>query len=139
MSAQETFKKEVASLNRHDAAAFAAGYAPAAIVHYPAYPKPLRGTDAIKKDVTDFLVAFPDLKARVSKTVISDNSFAIEWSVSGTHKGPLIAPGGPIAATKKKVELRGAAIGRLDKQGRIAEERRYYDLAGLLDQLGLSD
>jgi hypothetical protein len=34
--------------------------------------------------------------------------------------------------------MRAAAIGRLDGQGRIGEERRYYDFAGLLGQLGLS-
>jgi hypothetical protein len=30
-----------------------------------------------------------------------------------------------------------ATVGRLDGQGRVAEERRYYDLAGVMSQLGL--
>jgi hypothetical protein len=33
--------------------------------------------------------------------------------------------------------VRGAAFAKLDGGGRIVEERRHYDLAGLLAQLGL--
>lgn len=139
MNAEEAFRKEIDSLNKHDAAAFATNYAPTATVHDPAYPEPLRGTDAIKKDVADFFAAFPDLKANLHGSVVSGDKYAVEWSVSGTHKGPFAGPSGPIPATNRKVEVRGAAIGRFDDQGRIAEERRYYDLAGMMSQLGLME
>jgi hypothetical protein len=36
------------------------------------------------------------------------------------------------------MEIRFAAFLRLTNQGRIAEERRYYDLAGTRQQLGVS-
>jgi steroid delta-isomerase-like uncharacterized protein len=138
MKPEETFRKEVESLNKHDPEAFAENFAPDAVVHDPAYPEPLKG-DAIKKDISDFFAAFPDLSARIETTLIAGDAYAIEWSLTGTHKGPLSAPSGEIAATNKRVETHGASVGRLDEQGRTLEERRYYDIAGMMAQLGLMD
>ena len=137
MKADEVIRKESEDFNRHDAAAFTANYAPEAIVHDPQYPEPLRGSAAIKKDVADFFAAFPDIRGSVVGTVVSGDAYAVEWSMRGTHRGPLLGPSGEIPATNKTVEMNAAAFGRLDKEGRIVKERRYYDLAGLMAQLGV--
>jgi steroid delta-isomerase-like uncharacterized protein len=138
MKPEETFRNEVDSLNKHDPDAFAKVFGPGAVVNDPQYSEPLRG-DAIKKDISDFFAAFPDLSARLESTMIDGNAYAVEWSMAGTHTGPLAMPSGDIAATNKRMETRGASFGRLDDQGRIVEERRYYDIAGMMAQLGLME
>jgi hypothetical protein len=57
--------------------------------------------------------------------------------MTGTQKGPLNGPGGHIPATNRKVSMNAAIVGRIDAHGRIVEEHRYYDLAGVMSQLGL--
>ena len=138
MKPDEIFRREADSITRHDAKAFAANYAKNAAVYDPQYAEPLRG-DAIRKDMADFFAAFPDLKAEVVSTIVDGASFAAEWSVSGTHQGMLsMADGTQISPTQRHVAVRGASVGRFNSQGLIAEERRYYDLASMQSQLGLT-
>lgn len=61
-----------------------------------------------------------------------------EWMFSATHTGPLGVPGGDaIAATGRRVSLRGADVGVV-RDGAIVEHRLYYDQAELLTQIGLT-
>lgn len=125
------------AINRHDARAFASSHSPNAVVVDPLYPEPLRGTDAIVKDFVDFFTAFPDLKFTLRQTLVEGDSYAIEYTLSGTHTGPLVAPSGQIPATNRRIEVPGSAFGRVNAEGHTIEERRYYDYAGVLVQLGL--
>ncbi len=137
MAANEVIRKQIDAVNRHDITAFTACYSPNAVVMDPQYPEPLRGGGAIGKDMTDFLTALPDLELRLKRTITEGDSYAAEITMSGTHKGPLIGPSGQIPATNKRVEIGAILLVQLDKDGRIAEEHRYYDLAGMMSQLGL--
>lgn len=129
-------RKQVDAINRHDAEAFAALNAPDATAIDPQYEEPLRGRDALRKDVDDFFQAFPDLQARLATVIGSGDTVAYEVELSGTHKGPLASPTGAIPATGKRVQLRVAGFDRV-AGNLITEERRYYDLAGLMQQLGV--
>lgn len=137
MPAQDALKKTVEAFNRHDADGFAALYATAAIAHDPQYPEPLRGRDAIRKDIEDFFRAFPDIQARVLTLLASGDTIAGEMEVSGTHKGPLVSPTGTIPATNRRMEMRTGRFVRVDAQDLITECNRYFDMAGLMQQLGL--
>lgn len=137
MTAQDTIRKQLEVFNRHDAAAFAACYAAEATIADPQFREPLSGGGAIAKDIGDWFGAFPDIKAHVTRTVVNGQAYAAEWSMEGTHKGPLVMPHGHVPATGRPVQISVATIGRLDGEGRIVEERRYYDLAGVMSQLGL--
>jgi steroid delta-isomerase-like uncharacterized protein len=123
--------------NRHDVQAWASTYSSDAVVFDPGYPEPLRGTDAIAKDFADFITAFPDLKITQGLTLVDGDNYAMEYTISGTHTGPLVTPSGRISATNKRIDVPGSAFGRIDAAGRSADERRYYDFAGILGQLGL--
>lgn len=138
MKAHEIHEKGADAVSRHDLEAFAGLYSPDAVVDDPSYPEPLKGRDAVRKDMADFTTAFPDVQVKVTNSIASGSTIAAEWSMTGTHKGPLPAPGGPIEATNKPFRMKVATFERLDSQGRIAEERRYYDLAGMMDQLGVT-
>ena len=124
-------------VNRHDHQAFASGYSPDAVVSDPWYPEPLKGTDALAKDFADFFVAFPDLNFSLKLTLADGDNYGAEFTMSGTHKGSMVTPTGHIPATNKRIDVRGAVFGRIDAEGRIVEERRHYDVAGMMSQLGL--
>lgn len=135
MSTTEVHQQWIDALNRHDAAAFAALYAPNAVIRDPAYPEPLEGRDAIRDDVETFFRAFPDLHATAGSRADGGEWSAAETAFTGTNEGPLITASGEVPPTGRRVEFGGAGFWRLDGQGRILEENRYYDLAGLLTQL----
>jgi steroid delta-isomerase-like uncharacterized protein len=137
MSTEDIINSQLDAFNRRDAAAFAGCYAAQAEVADPQFEEPLKGTEAIAKDIGAWFEAFPDIEAKVVRTVVNGTSYAAEWAMNGTHKGPLVMPDGHVPATGKPVHIAVATVGRLDGQGRVAEERRYYDLAGVMSQLGL--
>jgi steroid delta-isomerase-like uncharacterized protein len=132
-----SLEQQVAALNRRDVDGFASFYAPDATVIDPQYSDPLKGTSAIRQDLTDFVRAFPDLSFTIQTQVGDGQTLAFEGLAKGTNRGVLATPNGEIPATNKPVTMRFAAFLRLASDGRIAEERRYYDLAGLFQQLGL--
>jgi steroid delta-isomerase-like uncharacterized protein len=137
MTAQELQQRWVHTINGRDADAYADLYAPNAIVHDPAYDAPLEGRDAIREDVAAFFRTFPDLRATPRTWLEADGAIAGEGSFEGTHEGPLLTATEQIPASGRRVKFDGAGFYRLDGQGRILEERRYYDLAGMLSQIGV--
>jgi steroid delta-isomerase-like uncharacterized protein len=138
MSARDRFQKQMDAFNRHSGADWETFYAPDAVVYDPQYPEPLRGRAAIRKDVEDFFGAFPDIRVTL-RTVLEDgDAQGWEVSVAGTHKGALPLPTGDVAPTGKRIELSVGGFARVNSQGLVVEERRYFDLAGMMAQLGLA-
>jgi len=72
-----------------------------------------------------------------TSVVVSGNTVAMEWTMSGTHTGPLVGPMGTIPASNKRVTVKGAEFTRHDAQGLIVDERGYFDMASFMMQLGL--
>lgn len=126
----------VKALNQHDLQAFQAFYAKDCTVIDPEYPEPLKGHSAIRKDFEKTLTGFPDMKYTLKGVAASDDTVAFELIATGTHKGDIPGPAGPIRATKRTMELRMAVFERINEQGLITEERRYFDMAVLMQQLG---
>jgi steroid delta-isomerase-like uncharacterized protein len=137
MNAQETIDRQLKAMNAHEAKAFAACYAAAGAVVDPFYPEPIKGRDAIEKDIADFFTALPDVHAQLGKLIVNSDTVAYEGKVSGTHLGPMQGPTGLIPATNRKLEFTFGIFTRLDANGAIVEEHRYLDVAGIMGQLGL--
>jgi steroid delta-isomerase-like uncharacterized protein len=123
--------------NAHDANGWASHYAENAVLYDPQYGEAKNGRDAVLKDIQDFFAAFPDIQFNVLGVVDGGNQMAIQGTGAGTHQGSMEGPGGTIPATNKRVEIPFAAFIRVSPQGLIEEERRYYDMAGMMQQLGL--
>lgn len=134
-----TSQKVADTINKHDLDALAKLYAEDAVAYDPMYPEPLRGRDAIRKDAATFFRGFPDIRLEIINTIEKDDrNGADEIRITGTQTGPLETPmGQELPPTNKRVEMRGSAFSRLNERGEIVEERRYYDVASVLRQLGI--
>lgn len=135
---EDLAKKWTEATNRHDARAVAAYYTQDCVVHDPFYPEPLKGRAAIEKDNADFFRAFPDLRVEVISIFEKGDRAAGEIRMTGTNTGTLVTPAGEVPATGKRIDMRGALVGRINAENLIVEERRYYDTGTLMQQLGLA-
>jgi predicted ester cyclase len=61
--------------------------------------------------------------------------FEVTWT--GTHKGPLQTPKGAIPATGKKIDVRACIVHEIAGD-KVKEERHYFDLMTLLQQIGVA-
>ena len=98
----------------------------------------LVGTEAIRRHQEGLRAAFPGATVAVLGRLVHGDTVAVEWEYSGVHAGPLVLPHGVLPATNRRLTLRGASFLRYTADGLIAEERRYYDVWSVFDQLGLS-
>jgi len=137
MDAQESYSRAVEAFNRGDPAGFAALYAEDAVVYDPQYPQPLVGREAIEQDAVDVRRSLPDARFTIRMVLQRDESAAVEYDLGGTHLGPLSLPDGELEATGLHVDLPGGVFARFNSEGRVAEERRYYDVAAMFNQLGI--
>jgi len=134
----EAYMNELVDVfNRHEADAFAAFYTQNATAYDPQYAEQLKGRDAIKKDIEDFFTALPDVRAKVLSSVAGGDTIAFEVEMTGTHNGPLVTPDGNVPPTNRPVRFLGSRVIRFNPQGQITSCNRYYDLAGIMQQLGL--
>lgn len=137
MAASDIVENHIKAFNEHDAAAWASHYASDAVLFDPQYGEPKQGQAAIRKDIDDFFAAFPDIQFNITGIVGTGDKAAIHGTGAGTHKGPMEGPSGTIEATNKRAEIPFAAFVVTNAEGLITEERRYYDMAGMMMQLGL--
>ena len=96
------------------------------------------GPEAYKRDYYRWREAFPDGECKVVNVIVQDNWAVVEFVNRGTHTGPLQTSLGTFAPTGRKVEVRYCSVMRVD-DGKVVEGRDYYDSAGIMRQLGLTD
>lgn len=125
--------------NTHSADKAAELYAESAVLEAPELPEPIRGKDAIRKNMQTWLTAFPEVNADAELVAQTDKTVALLIHYTGAQSGPLALAGGKsIPATNKSVRMPVAIFLTLDANGKIAKERDVYDMASLVTQLGIS-
>lgn len=98
------------------------------------------GGDFVGRDQVRELVAgmdsglSSDFRFTVKTVIESGDDYAFEWVLEGTQDRANAQIG--IPATGKHFAVPGLTIGRR-RDGRIAENRDYWNVAGLLAQIGL--
>ena len=80
--------------------------------------------------------AFPDSKGTITNVFASGDNVTQEITWQGTQTGPLQGPMGSIPATGKSVTLKSVQVIRVEG-GRAKEMRHYFDLLGMMAQLGV--
>jgi len=96
-----------------------------------------KGKPQILAQLKVWHTAFPDAKADVTNQLTEGDQVLTEVTFRGTHTGPLAGAMGITAPTGKRVDL-SMAIVNWFRNGKIQRERAYFDLAGLMQQLGIA-
>ena len=91
-----------------------------------------RDPETLKKHVSEWLAAFPDLHFTLEQTVAGDDRVASQISMTGTHTGDWMG----IPPTGKHVSVRMMTIHRI-VAGKIVEDWVLVDSLGLFQQLAL--
>ncbi|HET8557898.1 MAG TPA: ester cyclase [Gaiellaceae bacterium] len=95
------------------------------------------GVDAIQERLARDLTAFPDAKYVVESFVEDGDTFADEWTFTGTNTGPFRLPdGSEVPATGRPVEIKGMELVEV-RDGKIVVDNLYYDFMAAVSQLGL--
>jgi predicted ester cyclase len=100
------------------------------------FSDPVRGIKARTEVNENFLTSMPDFAYRLIRIASEGDFVAAELVGTGTSTGPTKLPGrDPIPPTGRHVEFPMAGFFRVTREGKIAEERYYYDRLTLLQQL----
>src|SRR5215510_12626244 len=101
---------------------------------------PRRGREDIKRFMTDFRAAFPDLAFWGTADLIAEGDYVVgQWKGGGTHTGPAFRDfliGALPAATGRKMHFTGTTVLKVIN-GKIVEEIGLDDGVTALTQLGL--
>jgi steroid delta-isomerase-like uncharacterized protein len=104
---------------------------PDCVEHDPA-PNQGPGAQGYIDMFREMRTAFPDLNVAVEHVTADEDTVAIAYTLTGTHRGDLMG----IAPTGKKVKARGVQIARFE-EGLLVERWGSSDQLGILQQLGV--
>jgi hypothetical protein len=105
-----------------------------AVNHDPAEPAELRavrGPDVLKRTVSLYRAAFPDLSFTVDDVIAAGDKVVLRWHSEGTHRGELAG----LAPTGAHGSVTGISIDQW-KDGKVVETWTEWDNLGLARQLG---
>jgi steroid delta-isomerase-like uncharacterized protein len=96
----------------------------------------VQGPDQVIPLWQGWATAFPDAKCSFDQALPSGSTVVLELTWRGTHKGVLQTPQGPIAPTGKRIDIRACVVTEIaGEKARL--QRHYFDMATLLNQIGL--
>ena len=121
-----------AAWNAQDIQRLAALYAPEYEGRDVAQAEPERGPQGVIQTLARYLQAFPDLSFTLDEVIADDDRLALNWTVSGTHRGALMH----IPPTGRAIEVKGVSIYTV-ANGKIVRGLFVWDVAGLLRSIGL--
>lgn len=136
---RDVIKQWTESFNAHDAVGVAALYAEDTRVVHPSYREPLQGRKPVQDDTQAYMVAMPDVRSELMRVVVDGDCAAAEVAISGVHAGPLVLTTRTLPPTGRRLRFPMALFCRFGPEGRVVEEHRYFDTAGILRQLGSTE
>lgn len=127
----------IEAVTKHDIDGFIDLHSATVEMYDPTFANPLKGSEALRSWIDNLFKMFPDYKMKEQRIFGHDEWVSVEAEETGTMKGPIHAPGGRIVpATGKSFKISSSIVCRV-ADGKIAEVRAYYDVLGLMGQLGL--
>ena len=97
-----------------------------------ASPADVIGIDSARAYYGNFLTGFSNIQFTIKDVFGQGDKLIKYWNFKGTHTGVFFG----IAATNKTVSLDGTTLVRM-QDGKIAEERDFFDNLDFMTQLGL--
>jgi predicted ester cyclase len=109
-------------------------------VYWPGQPEPTKGRKDHQKEAEEFFKTFPDNRVENDPYMVLFGQD--DWTCSvaiftGTMMGPMMGTDGEtIQPTYKKFKVEFCTVAHW-KNGEIIEEKLFYDLMGMMKQIGL--
>ncbi len=127
--------------NAQDWATFEKRHAADTVVFWPGQPEPTTGRTRHKAESVQFFETFPDnhLINHPYKVEISQGDWTCTVAdFTGTMRGAMKGGNGTlIKPTKKRFQIDFCTVAHW-RNGEIVEEKLFYDLVGLLKQIGVA-
>jgi len=128
--------------NSQDWETFNKRHAESVAVYWPGALEPTKGRHAHHREAIEYFKTFPDnrVENRPYLTMFGQGDWTCTIAIhTGTHKGPMMGAGGKvIPPTSKKFRVEFCTVAHWNQKGEILEERLFYDLVGVMRQLGLA-
>jgi len=128
------------SWNSQDLTVFKKRHAKDCIIRWPNQP-PTHGIQAHEQEAIAFVKTFPDqhLVNNPYKVMIAQGDWTCTIAeFTGTMKGAMkMADGTSIPPTNKKFKVDFCTVAHWNEDGEIVEENLFYDLMGMLKQIGV--
>ncbi|MFC6733072.1 MULTISPECIES: ester cyclase [unclassified Haladaptatus] len=109
-------------------------FAESYVHHDTNMPEPVRGRDAFKESLSQWMGGFSDATMTVLDQVAEGDRVVSRVRMEGSHDGPLQG----MEPTNKHVEIEGIVEHRIEN-GRIVEGFPQWDIMGMMQQLGAMD
>src|SRR5215467_4129545 len=107
------------------------------VLYDPTLPKPLKGHGELRGLIEGLYGMFPDYHVTKMRSFGQDEWVCLEAEETGTMKGPIHGPGGHmVQPTGKSFKIQSSIVCKT-AGNKIREVRIYYDVLGLMGQLGL--
>ncbi len=130
-------KAPVIAYGKKDWDAVRAAIAPGFRYDEVATHRKMQGADQVVACWQGWATALPDSQATFHNAFVSGDTVVLEVTWHGTHTGPLQMPTGQIAATGKPIEIRACQVFEV-AGGKAQSMRQYFDMATMMQQLGVT-
>ena len=97
----------------------------------------LRGPDGHKRIALFFAESFPDGRVELTNAFATEDQVTLEGTLCWNDTGSLHLPSGALPATGRSGEVRCCFALQI-RNGKIVNNRHYYDMMTMLEQLGLA-
>jgi steroid delta-isomerase-like uncharacterized protein len=135
MNSIDVARENIGAFNAGDWERFKATLAQEPVYDELATQRHLVGPEAIVDANRAWREAFPDATGTVERALADDGTVTLEITWEGTQSGPLHMPTGDTPASGRHVVVKAAQV--LEFEGdKIREVHHYFDLMGLLRQIG---
>jgi steroid delta-isomerase-like uncharacterized protein len=132
----EVARQEVETFSQGDWDRYREIHSPDAVYDEVGTGRRVEGIEEIIDVNRSWREAFPDAKGTVGKTSASGDTVTMEITWEGTQSGPMEGPGGELPPSNRRATVRAVQVLEF-ADGRIKENRHYFDSMGMFAQLGV--
>ena len=94
---------------------------------------PAHGRPVVREWVETYFRAFHDARMESRIVAVDGDVLVYEWRATGTHDGDFMG----MRATGNIIEVDGCSIANVGDDGLVHSEKNYWDVAGMLQQMGV--
>ena len=135
MAAIDVARENIEAFNAGDWERFGATLSTGCVYDEPGTQRHVEGLDAVVELNRGWREAFPDAHGTVERAVADNGTVTLEITWEGTQSGPLQTPDGDVPPSNRRVVARAAEIFDIEGE-KIKEAHHYFDMAGMLQQIG---